>query len=134
MARSLASAPPSLGTRVVRGQRSQLPGERVHVGFHRPRLAVAEPEQAAADEADHDGDTEKDQLRHEPTSVTACEPVPQSDPPAHVSFFQIGTVDLSVSMTKRAAENASARWGDDTTTTTAESPTASRPTRWSIAI
>src|SRR5437667_1201301 len=134
MARSLASAPPSFVTLIVRGQGPQLPGERVHVGLHRAGLAVAEPEQAAADEADDDGDTEEDQLRHDPTSVTVCEPVPQSAPPAHVSFFQIGTVALRVSITNLAASNASARCGDDATTTTAGSPTARRPTRCNIAI
>ena len=44
-----------------------------------------------------------------------------------VSFFQIGTVAFSVSMPKRAASNASARWGDDTATTTTASPTPSAP-------
>ena len=33
--------------------------------------------------------------------------------------FQMGTVRLSSSMAKRAASKASARWGDDTATTTA---------------
>src|SRR5439155_2646960 len=45
-----------------------------------------------------------------------------------------GTVALRVSITNLAASNASARCGDDATTTTAGSPTARRPTRRNIAI
>ena len=48
---------------------------------------------------------------------------PPVAPPGQCSCFQIGTVSFSVSMQKRAASNASARCGVDTTTTTAASDT-----------
>src|SRR4051794_29147501 len=52
------------------------------------------------------------------TSDISAASVPQSLPPDHVSFFQIGTVDFKVSIPKRAASKASPRWGALTTTTT----------------
>ena len=49
------------------------------------------------------------------------------------SRAQIGAVTFRVSMTKRAASNASSRCGDEAATTTADSDTASGPSRWTIA-
>ena len=45
--------------------------------------------------------------------------MPQSAPSRQVSCFQIGTDAFSASIAYRAASNASARCGADTTTTTA---------------
>ena len=52
---------------------------------------------------------------------------PSSRRPPSASRFQIGTVRLSSSMANRAASKASARWGADTATTTAASPSPRRP-------
>ena len=68
------------------------------------------------------------------TSTIAREPWAQSDPPAHVSRFHIGTVAFTMSRQSRAASKASDRCGAATTTATETSPTESTPTRWSSAI
>ena len=69
--------------------------------------------------------------RARPTRSLASRP--HSEPPAQVSRFQIGTDALRVSMQKRAASNASPRWGADAATTTEVSPIASGPVRCSRA-
>ena len=64
---------------------------------------------------------------------TSWAPVPQSAPSAHTSCFQIGADSLSASIAKRAASNAWARWGADTTAITDDSPMSMRPNRCSNA-
>ena len=49
-------------------------------------------------------------------------PAAHTAPSANVSFFQIGTVCLSVSMSQRQASKASARWAEATTISTLVSP------------
>src|SRR6266511_2609926 len=63
------------------------------------------------------------------TGRTSCVLEDQSEPSAPCSRFQIGTVSFKVSMQKRAASNASSRWGADATTTTEGSDRATSPTR-----
>src|SRR5438874_6157500 len=137
-------------------QRLQLAGETLHVGLHRPRLAVPHPQHQRSEHRQHDGNTEVDEIRHGATAFggghdessavligslacgsLACAATSstgwlhsaQSLPPSHVSRFQMGTVDLRVSMQKRAASKASLRWGADTATRTAVSPTSRTPRR-----
>src|SRR5947209_15749771 len=143
MARSLARPPlpatrPSLRPAAVaptvplgiRCQRLQLAGEPLHVRLHRPRLPVPQPQDQRAEERQHDGDTEIHEVGHdEATSSTGWLHSAQSLPPSQVSRFQMGTVALRVSMQKRAASNASARWGAEAATNTDVSPTTSAPTR-----
>src|SRR4051794_8584417 len=108
MARSLASATFRLLLLVFGRQGPQLLVEGVDAGFHRRGLPVP------------DDDDDRDQRTHEhrpgeiekilhyislraprgPTSAIGAASVPQSDPSAQVSFFQIGTVSFSVSMQK----------------------------------
>src|SRR5207302_6903522 len=74
-------------------QRLQLAGEPLHVRLHRPRLAVAQPQDQRAEEREHDGDPEIHEVAHEAgTSLTGWLHSAQSLPPSHVSRFQIGTV------------------------------------------
>src|SRR5207248_1451038 len=118
------------------GERLQLAVEGIDAGLHRGRLPIAQHDDQR-DQRAYDNHTGKiDQILHaycaDPTSAIAVASVPQSDPPDHVSFFQIGTVDLRVSMPYRAASNASPLCGALATTTTELSPTASSPVRWSI--
>src|SRR5437773_1915714 len=119
-----ATAPVPVG---VGGERLQLPGEALHVRLHGAGLSVTEPEDERAEQAQEHGDAEVDEVRHETisslTSPTGWLQVAQSLPSSYVSRFQIGTVDLRVSMQKRAASKASGRWGAETTTTTDVSPT-----------
>ena len=56
----------------------------------------------------------------------------QTSPSSKTSFFQIGTVSLSVSIANSQASKAAFRWGVDTAMITAVSPTAKLPTRWCI--
>ena len=63
------------------------------------------------------------------TGLMDCSLRAQSEPPAQCSCFQIGPDSFSVSMQKRAAANASSRWGDETATATDGSETARSPTR-----
>src|SRR5687767_10660017 len=134
MARSLARSAVLL--RVVRRQGSQPAIELVDARLQRGGLAVAIPQDEAADHAEADGDEEIDEVAHRrasPTSSTGRAPVAQSTPSAHVSRFQIGNVALSVSMPQRAASKASSRCGALTPTTTEASPTANAPVRCSSA-
>src|SRR6476619_455977 len=104
--------------------------ERLHT------VGVAATGEGDQRQTDHDDDRAEDDPDHdaEPTrSLMGCAAVPQSEPSAHVSCFQIGAEALSSSIAKRAASNAWSRWGADTTATTAHSPTASAPVRWSRA-
>ena len=50
-----------------------------------------------------------------------------------ISFFQIGTDSLSLSIPHLHAAIASARWGVETETTTEGSPISRRPVRWAMA-
>ena len=59
-------------------------------------------------------------------------PSAQTEPSVKNSFFQIGTVLLSVSIAKRQASNAAARWGELTAISTLVSPTGMRPKRWTM--
>ena len=114
----------------LRRQRVDLAPERRDVVG---RLAVAP--RRRGDER-HD-DAEHQEPRRSTATVTPSRPiaasrrswapVPQSAPSAHTSCFQIGADSLSASIAKRAASNASARCGADTTTTTDDSPISSRP-------
>ena len=52
-----------------------------------------------------------------------------SEPPSQNSFFQIGTVALSVSMPNWQASKAAPRWGVETATTTDDSVSCTRPSR-----
>src|SRR5215471_3402454 len=139
MARSRAtpSAPPPVARRrllVAGSEGLHLAPEVVDAGLQRGRRAVAVVEHQAADDRDDDGDHEEEDGAHgqiAPASTMCCASRPQLSPPSQVSRFQIGTVALSESMAKRAASNASPRWGAEATATTALSPTASTPTRWS---
>src|SRR5438067_604885 len=151
MARSLArpalpalgaALRPPVGTPVPVGvgrEGLELPGESLHVRFHRPGLAVAEPEQKRTEQAQDDGDAEVHEVGHEtvsptsPSSLTGWAQLDQSRPPDHVSRFQMGTVAFRVSMQNRAASKASDRWGAEATTTTDVSPTSRGPVRWSRA-
>ena len=106
-------------------QRPHLPLERLDaavlaLGLARPQRARPRAED---DEAEHH--QQEDQALHQrPTvgDVAAARRAPSPAPSAHVSRFQIGTVAFSVSMPKRAASNASPRWGADTATTTDDVP------------
>src|SRR5690606_36245444 len=119
------------------GERLHLPPEALDARLERRRRPVARPEHERADEHDDRGDGEEHDRVHgagASTSVMCWASSPQLSPPAHVSRFQMGTVRFRVSMPKRAAANASSRWGAETTTTTAHSPTARTPVRCSSAI
>src|SRR5438105_3774292 len=111
----------------------ELAGEALDVRLHRAGLAMTEPQDERAQQAQEDGDPQVDEVAHwcatSSISLTGWLHVAQSVPPAHVSRFQMGTVDLRVSMQKRAAPKASGRWGADATTTTDVSPTSRQPTR-----
>src|SRR5215469_2688635 len=61
-------------------------------------------------------------------------PSAHTAPSVKCSFFQIGTIRLSVSMVNRQASKAAARWAEATTTSTLVSPISRRPSRWMIAI
>src|SRR5579859_512590 len=102
------------------GQGLQLPAERLDAGLEGLGLAVAQDVPRADHGGDEDGHdhiqqvlevhrTEHQGAARPSTSATSWAPVPQSTPPSHVSRFQIGTVDLRVSMHQRAATNASWR-------------------------
>src|SRR5262249_60277033 len=56
-------------------------------------------------------------------------PSVQTAPSSKYSFFQMGTVRLSVSMIHRQASNAGPRWAEATTISTLVSPISSRPRR-----
>src|SRR5437899_10522900 len=113
MARPLAS--PALlfvsvvvlvGLVVLRRQRAEALGELLDAGFQRLRLAVAQPQDEGADQAQRHRDDEVQEIAHPPlTSRTCCAPVAQSSPPAQFSRFQIGALAFSVSIAKRAAAN-----------------------------
>ncbi len=60
-------------------------------------------------------------------------PSAQTAPSAKYSFFQMGTVRLSVSMAKRHASKAAARCGALTAMKTLVSPMSRRPRRWAMA-
>ena len=66
-------------------------------------------------------------------SLPDCGPT-QTSPSSKCSFFQIGTVSFSVSMAKRHASKAWARWGEDTAIITLDSPISRRPMRCTRAI
>src|SRR5438067_1422613 len=126
------------GGALVGSQCPQLAVERLDPGFDRRGLAVAHDDDQGDDHAHHQGRDQVEQVLHqvvvafEPsssTSVTSWAQVPQSTPPSHVSRFQIGTVALRVSIPKRAASNASPRWGALATTITELSASSSAPTR-----
>ena len=69
-----------------------------------------------------------------PVEITSfVQDVPAGSPSAKTWCFQIGTRDLSSSISARQATNASPRWAQDTATTTARSPTARSPTRCTAA-
>src|ERR1700730_18388908 len=136
MARSLARVSPLAVPRLaVRRQRPQLSLEAVDRRLDRLRLAVAEPDEQAGHRGDDDRTDEVQEVGHvQPpafalTSPSGAAPVAQSLPPAQVSFFQIGTVALSVSIANRAASKASPRWGVLATTTTEVSPSRRWPVR-----
>ena len=59
-------------------------------------------------------------------------PAAHTAPSTKVSFFQMGTVFLSVSISQRQASKACARWAEATTISTLVSPTSSRPSRCTI--
>ena len=59
-------------------------------------------------------------------------PAAQTAPSTKVSFFQMGTVFFSVSISQRQASKACARCAEATTISTLVSPTSSRPRRWTI--
>ena len=92
---SLARLRPLLGR-----QGAQLAVELVDAVLDRRRLPVAQPQHQPADAAQHEREQEIEEIAHRSadTASIGCASVPQSEPPAHVSFFQIGTVALSVSM------------------------------------
>src|SRR5437763_7585518 len=101
----------------IRCQRLQLAGEPLHVRLHRPRLAMAQPEDQGAEHREHDGDAEVHEVGHwvtafggdndqrlalsigslafgslakraaSSTSSTGWLQSAQSLPPSHVSFF-----------------------------------------------
>src|SRR5688500_18341144 len=131
MARSLATAFTTFALafallRALLGSEGlELAVELVDARLHRARSAVAVPEDERADDAQQDGDELVEEVAHRTssTSATGAAPVPQSSraPLDHRSRFQIGATALSVSMQKRAAANASSRWGVLTATTTAAS-------------
>jgi len=82
------------------------------------------------DEDHEDDDESNDERDHSVVSTVrgtamSWEPVPQSDPSAQTSCFQIGADSFSASIAYRAASNASARCGADTTTTTDDSSSPS---------
>ncbi len=54
----------------------------------------------------------------------------QRPPSAQSSFFQMGTVALSSSISSRQPANASARWGAEAATITLGSAAPTTPTRW----
>src|ERR1700682_2592332 len=60
-------------------------------------------------------------------------PSAQTAPSSKCSFFQMGTVFLSVSISQRQASNAWALCAEDTAIRTLVSPTSSRPRRCTIA-
>src|SRR5439155_1750300 len=139
MARSLARpALPLVVLGWLRRQRLQLARELAHPGFHRVRLAAAQPQDERPHQAQQHGDAEVDEVRHDATSTspartTSWAATLHSAPPAQLSRFHIGTVVFSASMQNRAASNASDRWGADTATTTEHSATSSSPIRCSSA-
>src|SRR5690606_10998402 len=112
-------------------ERPHLAREGVDAGVEPVRRAVLPPEDARAARRHHDHDQEEDERAHgadpPPPSARCWASRPQLSPPSHRSRFQIGTVRFSSSIANRAASKASARWGDDTETTTAASPTSSTP-------
>ena len=117
----------------VVAEREHLVGARVHGDDG--RLVEDDPLAARVDErvggAEVDGEVAgQGTLLSRPRGRSRA-PVPQSEPPSQCSRFQIGTVSFRVSMQNRAASNASARCGDDTTTTTATSDSARSPVRCS---
>src|SRR5438045_5115236 len=101
-------------------QRLQLAGEALHVRLHRLGLPVPHPKDQRSEHRQHDGNAEVDEIGHccAATSSTGWLHSAQSLPPSHVSRFQMGTVVLRVSMQKRAASKASARWGAETAIST----------------
>ena len=60
-------------------------------------------------------------------------PSAQTAPSSKYSFFQMGTVLFSVSITQRQASKAAARCAEATTINTLVSPISSRPSRWTSA-
>src|SRR5579863_1076479 len=62
-------------------------------------------------------------------SVGNGSPSAQTAPSSKCSFFQMGTVRLSVSISQRQASNAAARWAAATAINTLVSPISSRPSR-----
>src|SRR5581483_4522499 len=141
MARSLART--ALPLARVGCEGAQLALERLDPVLHRLGLAVAEVEAAEDHDDGEEGADQVQQVCHVQAlrsfeggagrSATGRASVPQSLPPAHSSFFQMGTVALRVSISHLAASNASLRCGALATTTTAASSSSSRPTRWSNA-
>src|SRR3954463_10660495 len=135
MARSLATRTSTLFS-LLRRERVHLAAELVDAVVERGAVAVARPQEQRADDADdHDDAEEGETAAHRSlTSRRSVAASPQSSPSRQRSFFQIGTVALSVSMHQRAASNASPRWGALTATTTATSVSDSAPVRCSSAI
>src|SRR5438270_9345273 len=113
------------------GEGLELLGEALHVGLHGAGLAMPQPQDETADQADDHRQPEIGQVRHGPdrTSAMGWAQLDQSTPPSHVSRFQMGTVAFKVSMQKRAAAKDSARCGAEATTTTDVSPTSRSPVR-----
>ena len=62
-------------------------------------------------------------------SVMCWDSRPHDSPADQRSRFQIGTVDLRVSIPNRAASKAAGRWGADATTMTDDSPMSTGPIR-----
>src|SRR5437899_7977373 len=103
MARSLARPALPLVVRLrgwLRRQRLQLARELAHPGFHRVRLAAAQPQDERPHQAQQHGDAEVDEVRHDatstsPASTTSWAVALHSAPPAQLSRFHIRTVAFS---------------------------------------
>src|SRR5215469_3453320 len=67
------------------------------------------------------------------TSSGNGSPSAQTAPSSKYSFFQIGTVRFSVSISQRQASNAAARWAAKTAIKTLLSPISIRPNRCTMA-
>src|SRR5947209_6730861 len=89
---ALHAAPPRRRLAVVGGQRAELTREVLDARFHRGGPAVAQPQDAAAHQAQNNRDTEIDEVAHLATSVIGWDADDQSSPPFQRSRFQIGTV------------------------------------------
>src|SRR5437879_470885 len=101
MARSLASAAFRLLVQVLGGEGPQLPMEGVDARLHRGRLSISQHDHDRNKDTYDDDSRKIEEIGHQDfalTSLMAVASIPQSLPPAHVSFFHMGTDDFRVSM------------------------------------